>query len=196
MDDNPFRIALVIYLGLLLPIGLYYRLRAHTGEALDRWQEGPLLLFSLRGVGFIGAISGLMWLIEPRWLAFAKLPLPSAVRWCGLALAIVAGALIAWTFHHLGRNLTDTVVTRKVHSLVTTGPYAYARHPFYASGAIAGLGCALITSNALLFVLVAVGFALLAARTRREERQLMERFGVDYKRYCRRVNAFLPRLGK
>jgi len=30
----------------------------------------------------------------------------------------------------LGKNLTDTVVTRKEHTLVTSGPYRWVRHPF------------------------------------------------------------------
>lgn len=46
---------------------------------------------------------------------------------------------MTWTFIVLGPNLTDTVVTRKVHGLVTTGPSRWVRHPFHVAAlAVAG----------------------------------------------------------
>ena len=41
--------------------------------------------------------------------------------------------MLIWTMHTLGKNLTDTVVTRKDHTLVTGGPYRFVRHPFYCA---------------------------------------------------------------
>ena len=35
--------------------------------------------------------------------------------------------------HTLGKDLTDTGVTRKDHELVTGGPYPFVRHPFYCA---------------------------------------------------------------
>jgi protein-S-isoprenylcysteine O-methyltransferase Ste14 len=34
-------------------------------------------------------------------------------------------------FHSLGRNLTDTVVTRREAYLVLNGPYRFVRNPMY-----------------------------------------------------------------
>jgi protein-S-isoprenylcysteine O-methyltransferase Ste14 len=122
------------------------------------------------------------------------MPLPPAVRWVGALLFAVGGALAVWTFAHLGKNLTDTVVTRKGHTLVTTGPYRWVRHPFYVSFVLLVLAVSLLTASWLFALLGSVGFVLLAIRTRTEEAKLIERFGDDYRRYMERTGQFFPRL--
>ena len=41
-DDRLFRLILLIGFVIFVPVGLYYRLKARTGEKLDRRQEGLL----------------------------------------------------------------------------------------------------------------------------------------------------------
>ncbi len=100
------------------------------------------------------------------------------------------------TFRSLGKNLTDTVVTRTHHTLVTTGPYAWVRHPFYAAFALATVANALVAANWFLFVTGALAFTLLVIRCRTEERNLIARFGDEYRAYAKRTGRFLPRIGK
>jgi protein-S-isoprenylcysteine O-methyltransferase Ste14 len=57
--------------------------------------------------------------------------LPASLRWSGGLLIAEACALLFWTLRTLGASLTDTVVTRKAHTLVINGPYRWVRHPFY-----------------------------------------------------------------
>ena len=95
-----------------------------------RRQEGLFLLISIRLLGVSGIAGLLAFLIAPSWMAWSSVPLPVPLRWLGVGLGIVAAALLIWTFRNLGKNLTDTVVTRKDHTLVTTGPYRWVRHPF------------------------------------------------------------------
>ena len=64
--------------------------------------------------------------------------------------------LLFWTFHSLGKNLTDTVVTRREHSLVTHGPYRWVRHPFYVVLFLWVLSFSLLTANWLLALVGAV----------------------------------------
>ena len=61
--------------------------------------------------------------------------------------------LLFWTFHSLGKNLTDTVVTRREHTLVTHGPYRWVRHPFYDVVLLWGLSMSLLTANWLMALL-------------------------------------------
>ncbi len=129
--DTFFRVILLAIMAAFLPFALYHRIRSHSGERLDRWQEGPLILFGLRLGAVPLFVSGLAWMINPHWMVWSSVPLPLWLRWCGLALIGLWGLLFVWTFRSLGKNLTDTVVIRKEHTLVTSGPYRYVRHPFY-----------------------------------------------------------------
>jgi hypothetical protein len=50
--DDLFRLILIGNFVLFLPFALYHRVRSNTGEKLDRWQEGAVILFGLRlGLG-------------------------------------------------------------------------------------------------------------------------------------------------
>ena len=98
------------------------------------------------------------------------------------------------TFRTLGKNLTDTVVTRAEHTLVTRGPYRWVRHPFYLATALAVVANSLVTANWFLALTGGIAFGLLVLRTRTEEEKLIERFGEDYKEYMERTGRFFPRL--
>jgi protein-S-isoprenylcysteine O-methyltransferase Ste14 len=106
---------------------------------------------------------------------------------------LVVPPLLFWVFHSLGRNLTDTVVTRREHTLVTHGPYRWVRHPFYGVGFLGLLAASLITANWFIALTGAVVIALLVYRTRTEEAKLIERFGDEYRAYRDRTGAFFPR---
>ena len=133
------------------------------------------------------------YMVSPAWMAWAAVALADWVRWAGAGLGIAAAVLIAWTLHHLGRNLTDTVVTRQRHALITTGPYRWVRHPFYSSVALAALAGALMAANAGLLITGGLVFLLMVIRTRKEETNLLARFGDDYRRYMGGTGRFIPR---
>ena len=50
--DSALRAVLIGVMLLLLPVGMYHRFTSQsTGEALDRRQEGPFILATLRPLG-------------------------------------------------------------------------------------------------------------------------------------------------
>lgn len=191
-DDDLFRWFLLAGFLLVLPIGIYHRLRAHTGERLDRRQEGWFLW--LRPVAAIGLAGLIAYFINPRWMAWSSVDLPIWLRWAGVGLGVLTAALLTWTFHTLGRNITDTVVTRQQHALITSGPYRWVRHPFYVSFLLAMVANSLVMANWFVFAIGLIAFAMLALRSRIEERNLALRFGDEYRRYQERTGAFFPRL--
>jgi protein-S-isoprenylcysteine O-methyltransferase Ste14 len=193
-DDQLFRLILLGGFVIFVPIGVWHRLKARTGEKLDRRQEGLFILVTLRLMGFAGMVGFITYLISPSSMAWASVPLPRSLRWMGVGFGLISGCLLVWAFRNLGKNLTDTVVTRKEHTLVTTGPYRWIRHPFYTSVALAILGNSLAAAN--WFILAAGGlvFMLMAIRVRKEEENLIARFGDDYRNYMERTGRFLPRL--
>ncbi len=195
-DDQFFQIALGAAFLAILPVAIYHRVRSFTGEKLDRSREGPFFLTArivLAGPFIIGQF---LYLIDPDWMAWSSLPLHFWLRCVGLAIGVLTGALLIWTFRSLGKNLTDTVVSRKDATLVTTGPYRWVRHPFYVAFALAVLANSLATANWFLFVIGAAAFVMLVLRTRIEEACLIERFGDDYRAYMKRTGRFIPRFGR
>jgi protein-S-isoprenylcysteine O-methyltransferase Ste14 len=123
-------------------------------------------------------------------------PLPAWLRWTGVAVGLIGGGLLVWTLRSLGTNLTDTVVTRREHSLVTNGPYRWVRHPFYDSMALCVLANALTAANWFLFLTGGLAFVLIVVRTRKEESKLLARFGDSYQAYVDRTGRFLPRVAR
>ena len=152
------------------------------------------MLATLRPIGAAMWIGAFAWLVNPRWMAWSAVALPQWLRWTGIALMIAGGALLVWTFRSLGRNLTDTVVTRREHTLVTHGPYRWIRHPLYTSAGLVTVGLSLAAANWFLLLAGGLAVALLVIRTRTEERNLEARFGDAYRGYMKRTGRFLPRM--
>ncbi|MGH7253133.1 MAG: isoprenylcysteine carboxylmethyltransferase family protein [Nitrospiraceae bacterium] len=195
-DDHLFRVILIIGSLVLLPIAAYHRLKSQaTGEKLDRRQEGLFILFTLRPVGVVGMLGLIAYMVNPSWMVWSSVPLPATLRWTGVGVGVIAGALLIWTLRSLGKNLTDTVVTRREHTLVTSGPYRWVRHPFYVSLALCVLANSLVAANWFLFLSGSLLFVLLIVRTRTEEKKLLARFGDSYRAYMDRTGRFLPRIG-
>jgi len=193
-DDQTFRVLLLIGIAGVFPITLYHRIRAHTDEPLDRRQEGWIVLATVRPFGLAYMIALITFAVSPARMAWASVPLPDPLRWAGFGLLMASNALLLWTLHSLGRNLTDTVVTRRIHTLVVRGPYRWVRHPFYCCVALIVLSTSLIAANWFLMATGPVALVMLAVRTPIEEAKLVERFGDDYRRYMSRTNRFIPAL--
>ncbi len=195
-SDSTFRIVLLTGAALLLPAAVYFRLKSQvTGEALDRRQEGLPILLTLRPIGLAGMLGLVAFMINPSSMAWSSLPLPEWLRWAGVVPGVTGGGLLLWTFLTLGPNLTDTVVTRKTHTLVTRGPYRWVRHPFYDSAALCILANSLVAANWFILLTGVLALGLLVIRTNKEEENLLKRFGDSYRAYQQRTGRFWPKFG-
>jgi protein-S-isoprenylcysteine O-methyltransferase Ste14 len=194
-DDDALRAVFIAIVLVVLPVGIYHRVKSQaTGESLDRRQEGWFILATLRPLGAILAIALGAYLFDRESMAWSSKALPLWLRWTGVALCAIGGALLLWSFQRLGNNLTDTVVTRKAHTLVVAGPYRWVRHPFYDSVALFLLGLSLFTANWFFSTTSVLIVALLVIRTPTEEAKLLARFGDDYRAYVARTGRFVPRF--
>lgn len=194
IDDIFFRNALGILLFGFLCFGVAFRRRIHTGEKLDRLQEGWPILILLRLFGFSMWIALFVWLWDPSSFSWARLPLPEEFRWTGLAVGAVAFCWLVWMLRSLGKNLTDTVVTRKDASLVTNGPYRFIRHPMYVGVLMIALAVSLTALNWLFLLMGGAVFMMMCFRLPIEERNLIARFGDEYRRYMQTTGRFFPKL--
>jgi len=138
--------------------------------------------------------AGMVWLWRP-----LPVVLPAAVRLVSLALGALlyfpALLLYLWGLRTLGAMFAPSsgfgVRLHAEHRLITTGPYAFVRHPMYLAVIAAGMGGLLLyrTWAMLLFAMAMFG---LTVRARREEQALAAEFGAAWEAYCRRVPAWLP----
>jgi protein-S-isoprenylcysteine O-methyltransferase Ste14 len=194
--ESTFRAIALVNIALCLPVGLYHRIKSQaSGERLARREEGVFLLVGLRLCGVLSWLVFAAYLIDPARVAWSSLALPRWLRWVGAATGLlIVPPLLFWTFRSLGKNLTDTVVTRREHLLVTHGPYRWVRHPFYVVVFLWGLSLGLLTANGLIALLGLAAAVMLVARTRVEEAKLAERFGDEYRAYAGRTGRFVPVL--
>jgi len=196
MDSEvPFRIALVIVILLIMVIGLYHRIQAaSSGEKISHKDEGYVFFAVLRLSGLCLWIATLAYLISPSSVQWATFPVQSAVRWFGVGMGLFSSLLMYWTMSNLGKNLTDTVVTRADATLVTTGPYRLVRHPFYVTASFLMGSVTLLTANWLIGLGCLLVLVLLAVRTPKEEQRLIDKFGQQYRDYMAKTGRFVPRL--
>ena len=194
--DSTLRAVLIVVMLVLLPVGMYHRVKSQaTREKLDRHQEGLFILATLRPLGAALWFGVFAWMINPGWMAWSSVSLPDWSRWMGVGALLIGSALLVWTFRTLGKNLTDTVVTRAKHTLVVHGPYRWIRHPLYSSAGLLVVAISLITGNWFFFATGVALLCLLIMRTRTEEANLVARFGDSYQKYMERTGRFVPRLG-
>jgi protein-S-isoprenylcysteine O-methyltransferase Ste14 len=75
--------------------------------------------------------------------------------------------------------------------LVTTGPYAYVRHPIYAGLWLAMLGSG-IAQSVWWLVPVVFGGGYFFYSARKEEKVMLKRFPDEYRAYVKRTKMFVP----
>ena len=192
-DDVLYRATLLTVLVLLLVIRSYYSRRAgEPSLSFPTGREGRLSTILLRFFSSLTGISSLVYALVPDWMSWAALPMPVWMRWVGAGLAILTVALFLWVHHALGRNWSLSVVIKEEHSLVTTGPYRWVRHPMYTTFFVWGLAFFLLSANWMIGMAFLGMNVVAAARAGKEEAALTEEFGDQYRAYMQRTGRFLP----
>jgi protein-S-isoprenylcysteine O-methyltransferase Ste14 len=196
-----FRAIFFVLLAALIVIRMYYgwkmRRAGESGwsleeEAVEREGRWSILLRVVLALFSLAAI--ILYAINPAWLGTFALPLPPWSQWIGVGLGAAGLILLAWVHHALGRGWSTNLQVRTKHTLVTSGPYRWARHPMYTAlfGFFAGL--VLVSASWLVALLVVVAIFVLYARVGKEEAMMIEQFGDEYRHYMQRTGRFLPRL--
>ena len=196
MNENIFRILAAVILFTGMGISSYYRRKADrdSGEKLSRKVDGTPMMNAIRIGGLILWLSPFVYLINPKWMAWSKIGLPESIRWAGVVVGILCVFGIYWLFNSIGSGITPTSGTRKEHKLVTIGIYKYIRHPLYTFGSSLFLAFGLMADNWFIALLGVLAFIGMAIRTPKEEANLIEKFGDEYREYMKRTGRFLPKI--
>jgi protein-S-isoprenylcysteine O-methyltransferase Ste14 len=196
MNENIFRILAAIIFFTGVGISVYYRRKAdkETGEKIPRKVDGSAMMTAIKLGGLILWLTPLVYLINPNWMHWSKIGLPESVRWLGVGIGILCVLGIYWLFSSIGSNISPTSATRKEHQLVTSGPYRWVRHPLYTIGASLFIAFGMMADNWFIAALGVLAFIGMAIRTPKEEANLIEKFGDEYREYMKNTGAFLPKL--
>jgi protein-S-isoprenylcysteine O-methyltransferase Ste14 len=196
MNETIFRILAALTFFTSIGISSYFRRKADkdTGETISRSVDGSVLMTIIKVGGLVLWLSPLAYLLNPAWMAWSKIGLPDWLRWLGVGVGIVCTILIYWLFSSIGSGITPTSATRKKHTLVTSGPYRWVRHPLYTIGSAMFISFGMMADNWFIAALGVLTFILMAIRTPKEEANLTEKFGNEYRDYMKRTGRFLPRL--
>ena len=179
-----------------LSISKYYRRKARmSGEAISRKQEGRhvMLLRVLFALPIF--LSFLAYMINPIWMSWSQVTLFQWARWVGVGLGMACIPLLWWVFCSIGSNISETVLTKSNHEMVTSGPYHWVRHPLYSVSILLFVSCSLIASNWWMMSFTATGLVLIVLVViPREEEALVAKFEDAYMDYRKQVGKLLPRI--
>jgi protein-S-isoprenylcysteine O-methyltransferase Ste14 len=106
-----------------------------------------------------------------------------------LSFAFIGGGFIL-----LSNAWRMLYAAQKNRTLATTGPYTYIRHPQYVGFVLIMFGFLLQWPTLLTLIMFPILVYMYVRLARREEHEVEQEFGDEYRRYATRVPAFLPRL--
>lgn len=128
------------------------------------------------------------------WFAVLDYNFP---KWFGIPAAALYFWAI-WLFFRahadLGRFWSPGLELKDDHELITSGVFKYVRHPMYAAFLAIAIAQIFMLQNWLIgpaFLISAIPFYL--HRVKREERQLISRFGDEYRHYRRNTGRIIPK---
>ena len=196
--DELFRLLTLAVLTGTMGISIHFRRRARVrGETIARRREGAVMVIGRLVVALPLFLSVVLSVIMPRTMGWATFSLPGWVRWIGAGLGLAAVPVAYWVFSSLGGNVSETVLTKESHTLVTAGPYHWVRHPLYSTGLMLFIGVGLMNANWMVLGMSGVTIVgVLGVVVPREEAQLISRFGDRYQDLMRTTGRLLPRISR
>lgn len=152
------------------------------------------------GALVISAFWLLAWIID-RLLGWGSVLTSPFSQILGAASLLIGTFWVTWAYSYLvfvGKGLPIELfgyALEPTKILVTTGPYAYVRHPAMVGMLFLGLGVALLADSPAGMLLVPVAAVIIAGYLWTfEEKSLQRRFGSDYDEYRSNVPMLIPRL--
>jgi protein-S-isoprenylcysteine O-methyltransferase Ste14 len=109
----------------------------------------------------------------------------------GVAACTLGIGIAIWGRTYIGRNWGMPMSLREGHELVTTGPYAFVRHPIYTGILVAAVGTTLVQSFPWILLLTAFS-AYFVYAAKAEERSMTRQFPNEYPNYMNRTKMLIP----
>jgi protein-S-isoprenylcysteine O-methyltransferase Ste14 len=117
-----------------------------------------------------------------------------AVGWGVWVVSVIFGIAPIFLLGRRGGGARGKSCVETTH-LVDTSLYAVVRHPQYLAGILFNISMMLLAQHWLVIVLGAISAAILYFDIQAADRQGIEKFGDEYRRYVRRVPQINIPLG-
>ena len=128
-------------------------------------------------------------------MAWSALSLPTWLRWLAAAVGLASLPLVYWVFSSIGNSISETFLTKEKHALVTHGLYRWVRHPLYSAATMSLVTLSVLAANWFMLAMACAAFFSIAKLViPREEMELTQKFGDEYREYRERTGRFAPRL--
>ncbi len=195
--DLIFRVSLLMLFIAFIAHRAYYTRRLGrrdepTTEPEDR--SAATRLATLLSVPAL--LATLVYIVNPRWIAWGTIAFPGWVRWSGVGIALLGFGLLQWAQQALGDNWSDTPRLVEGQTLVTAGPYRRIRHPIYTAFLLIMSAPLLISANWVVgFLWLALTALAVRSRVVIEELLMLAQFGDRYREYMRETGRLLPLKG-
>ncbi|MCG8306864.1 MAG: isoprenylcysteine carboxylmethyltransferase family protein [Cytophagales bacterium] len=192
MFNNVFKIVYFVLFMLAFVVRKVFtasnRKREFIVEKKSPWD---VLLLTFDGIGMLIPLV----YVFGSGLDFADYPMPQWVGWAGVVLFMDAILLLYLSHAHLGKNWSPVLGIQKDHTLVTSGIYAYIRHPMYAAHLLWAIAQMLMLHNWIAgFSFIAVMIPHYLIRVGKEEQMMIDRFGEEYRAYMKTTGRVVPKF--
>lgn len=108
-------------------------------------------------------------------------------------LTVIGIGFAIWARYHLGNNWGMPMSVKEKPNLITSGPYAYVRHPIYTGILVATIGSLLIAGVWWLIIFVCI-LAYFVYSARKEEDLMIQEFPDQYPSYTSKTKFLIPFL--
>jgi protein-S-isoprenylcysteine O-methyltransferase Ste14 len=148
----------------------------------DKRYHGIPRFFVFEGLLVLGLFQAKYWFNEP----FSAKQIISWILLFGSIPYAVTPLILFRRHGEHGKNFETTT------KLVTRGLYKYIRHPMYASLLFLGWGMLLKDFNTISIILIVVITIAVFLTCKVEEREMMLKFGEEYKVYMKNTKMWIP----
>lgn len=192
-----FPLLLLVGFGVLvlgLPLARLYRRYGAWGIARPKEPVHRAMVSAL----FAAVGLAVVWAVAVAWAgpeAVGVWILPAPVAWSGVALGAFGIGLVVTAQLHMGASWRIGISEERT-GLVTSGLFAFVRHPIY-TGLFALLGALVLLTPSAWTVMAALWIgSLIALQARLEEAHLAAAHGGAFSAWAARTGRFLPGVGR
>ena len=174
-----------IYFYILLIAGtVFLIIFSYWASIKDKRYHGIFRFFSFESLFILILLNYHYWFVNP----FGILQIFS---WIFLLSSTTIAVIGFYLLKYVGKPKGKIENTS---NLITISLYKYIRHPLYLSLILLGFGIFFKHIDIIQIILLAINLVSIVLTAKIEEKELINKFGTEYKEYINKTKMFIPYL--